>query len=49
VSVAVSPAPEGQVTEQNPIINDAFSEPEWHWEFGEGEPLKREGRRLSGW
>jgi type III restriction enzyme len=49
VSVAVTPAPEGQVTEQNPIINNAFLEPEWHWEFGEGEPVKREGRRLSGY
>jgi type III restriction enzyme len=45
----VTPAPEGQVTEQNPIINDAFSEPGWHWEFGEGEPIKRDGRRLSGY
>lgn len=49
MSVDVAPAPEGQVTEQNPIINDAFSEPVWHWEFGEGEPVKREGRRLSGY
>ena len=48
-SAAVTPAPEGQVTEQNPIINDAFAEPAYHWEFGAGEPVKREGRRPSGY
>jgi type III restriction enzyme len=46
---AVTPAPEGQVTEQNPIINDAFCEPEFHWEFGAGEPVKKPGRRPSGY
>src|SRR6266540_2575020 len=42
-------APEGQVTELNPIINGPFEEPALHWEFGEGEPVKVEGRRPSGY
>src|SRR5690349_5640310 len=41
--------PEGQVTEQNPIINDPYEEPTRHWVFGEGEPRIVEGRRLSGY
>jgi type III restriction enzyme len=45
----VTPAPEGQVTEQNPIVNEAFVEPTRHWEFGEGEPRLVEGRRISGY
>lgn len=43
------PAPEGQVTEKNPIINDPYSEPTEHWEFGEGEPRRTAGRRESGY
>jgi type III restriction enzyme len=39
----------GQVTEANPIINNAFSEPEWHWEFGAGAPRKARGRRTAGY
>jgi type III restriction enzyme len=42
-------APEGQVTELNPIINDPFLEPAHHWEFGEGTPRKEAGRRPSGY
>lgn len=42
-------APTGQVTELNPIINDPFEEPSVHWEFGEGEPHKEDGRRPSGY
>jgi type III restriction enzyme len=45
----VTPAPEGQVTEQNPIINDPFEEPTRHWEFGAGEPVIKDGRRESGY
>lgn len=41
--------PIGQVTEANPIINDAFAEPEWHWEFGAGAPRKAAGRRTAGY
>jgi type III restriction enzyme len=48
-STAVTPAPEGQVTEQNPIINDPYLEPTRHWDFGEGEPRIVEGRRPSGY
>lgn len=39
----------GQVTEQNPIINDAFTEPTCHWDFGEGAPSIVEGRRDAGY
>ena len=39
----------GQVTEANPIINDAFTEPQWHWEFGAGAPRKARGRRTAGY
>lgn len=41
--------PIGQVTEANPIINDAFAEPTWHWEFGAGAPKKLGGRRTAGY
>ncbi len=41
--------PQGQVVDQSPIINDPYREPEYHWEFGEGEPRKRAGRRPSGY
>jgi type III restriction enzyme len=41
--------PEGQVTEQNPIINDPYEEPTRHWTFGEGEPRIVTDRRLSGY
>jgi len=30
--------PEGQVTDQNPIINDPYGEPTRQWQFGEGAP-----------
>ena len=39
----------GQVTDANPIINDAFDEPMQHWEFGEGAPQVVEGRREAGY
>lgn len=39
----------GQVTDQNPIINDPFVEPAEHWEFGEGAPTVAEGRRAAGY
>lgn len=39
----------GQVTDQNPIINDPFSEPRRHWHFGDGAPQIREGRRVAGY
>lgn len=39
----------GQVTEKNPIINDPYTEPSRHWEFGEGEPKVVDGRRDSGY
>lgn len=42
-------APEGQVTELNPIINDPYEEPTRHWEFGEEEPQRVDGRRESGY
>jgi type III restriction enzyme len=41
--------PEGQVTAQNPIINDPFEEPSRHWYFGAGEPVVVDGRRPSGY
>jgi type III restriction enzyme len=41
--------PTGQVTGKNPIINDPYSEPKSHWEFGEGEPTVVKGRRESGY
>jgi type III restriction enzyme len=41
--------PEGQVTEQNPIINDPYEVPTRHWAFGEGEPKMVDGRRPSGY
>ena len=39
----------GQVTDQNPIINDPFEEPSRHWHFGDGAPSVREGRRVAGY
>lgn len=42
-------APEGQVTDRNPIINDPYEEPVRHWEFGEAEPRVADGRRESGY
>lgn len=39
----------GQVTDANPIINDAFEEPTRRWEFGEGAPQIVEGRRDAGY
>lgn len=47
--VDVKETPAGQVTEQNPIINNPYEEPALHWEFGEGEPLVADGRRPSGY
>src|SRR5689334_19197435 len=41
--------PEGQVVDQSPIINDPYREPAAHWEFGEGTPVKRDQRRVSGY
>jgi len=41
--------PEGQVTDRNPIINDPYEEPQFHWAFGEGEPQVVESRRESGY
>lgn len=39
----------GQVTDQNPIINDPFREPTRHWHFGDGAPEIRDGRREAGY
>ena len=39
----------GQVIDGNPIINDAFSEPQKHWYFSGLVPELREGRRKSGY
>jgi type III restriction enzyme len=39
----------GQVTDANPIINDAYQEPIRHWEFGEGAPQVVAGRRAAGY
>lgn len=39
----------GQVTDQNPIINDPFEEPSSHWHFGDGAPVVRDGRRIAGY
>jgi type III restriction enzyme len=41
--------PEGQVTDQNPIINQPYVEPTRHWEFGEGAPTVVDGGRASGY
>jgi type III restriction enzyme len=40
---------EGQVTDRNPIVNDPYTAPARHWEFGEGEPRLVDGRRASGY
>lgn len=48
-SVEVTPAPEGQVTEQNPIVNNPYLEPTRHWDFAEGVPKVVDGRRPSGY
>jgi type III restriction enzyme len=50
--VAKQPSTEaqvGQVTDQNPIINDPFEEPRRHWHFGDGAPVIRDGRRVAGY
>ena len=39
----------GQVTDQNPIINDPHHEPTRHWHFGDGAPEIRDGRRPAGY
>lgn len=39
----------GQVTDQNPIINDPHAEPTRHWHFGEGAPVIQDGRRAAGY
>ncbi len=46
---AVAEAQVGQVTDQNPIINDPHAEPARHWHFGDGVPEVREGRRVAGY
>jgi len=46
---AVAEAQVGQVTDQNPIINDPHAEPTRHWHFGDGVPEVREGRRVAGY
>ena len=46
---AVAEIQVGQVTDQNPIINDPHHEPTRHWRFGEGAPEIREGRREAGY
>ncbi|MEJ7876115.1 MAG: DEAD/DEAH box helicase family protein [Solirubrobacterales bacterium] len=46
---AVAEAQVGQVTDQNPIINDPFAEPSRHWHFGDGAPEVRDGRRVAGY
>jgi type III restriction enzyme len=39
----------GQVTDQNPIINEPHAEPTRHWHFGDGAPEIRAGRREAGY
>jgi type III restriction enzyme len=39
----------GLVTDQNPIISDPYREPTEHWEFGEGAPEVKPGRREAGY
>lgn len=39
----------GQVVDGNPIINNAYAEPERHWYFGGVTPEVREGRRRAGY
>lgn len=46
---SVAEAQVGQVTDQNPIINDPHAEPARHWHFGDGAPEVREGRRVAGY
>lgn len=46
---AAAEAQVGQVTDQNPIINDPHREPTRHWHFGDGAPEIREGRRSAGY
>ena len=46
---AVAEAQVGQVTDQNPIINDPHAEPTRHWHFGDGVPEVRAGRRVAGY
>lgn len=46
MTVKVEP---GQVIDGNPIINNAFAEPERHWYFGSLVPELRNGRRPSGY
>ncbi len=41
--------PDGQITDRNPIVNDAYREPTRHWRFGEGAPELVDGRRASGY
>lgn len=42
--------PAGLVTDQNPIINNPYIEPERHWAFATGErPRLVDGRRLAGY
>ncbi len=46
---ATAEAQVGQVTDQNPIINDPYVEPTRHWQFGDGAPVIRDGRRVAGY
>src|SRR5262245_45316558 len=39
----------GQVTAKNPISSDPYSEPAEHWDFGEGAPEIKPGRRDAGY
>jgi type III restriction enzyme len=39
----------GQVTDQNPIINDPHAEPTRYWHFGDGAPMIQDGRRAAGY
>lgn len=39
----------GQVVDGNPIINNAYAEPDRHWYFGGVTPEVREGRRRAGY
>lgn len=45
----MSANPAGQVVDGNPIINNAFVEPDRHWYFGGVTPQVREGRRRAGY
>ncbi|RKY15359.1 MAG: hypothetical protein DRP82_01910 [Planctomycetota bacterium] len=40
---------EGAMLVDNPILNSPFEEPRYYWDFEDGQPVKREGRRPAGY